>query len=106
MRAILADRYGSYWMLATFPSISSLSLRKSTILYFLLWPPPWWRVVILPVLFLPPVFLTRATRDFSGFFSVISSYVRPLMNLLPAEVGLNSLTPIMHPQRKKFCPWD
>src|SRR5512136_213700 len=106
MRAIFADRFGSYWMLATFPWISSLSRLKSTILYLLLCPPPMWRVVILPVLPLPPVFLTRVTSDFSGFVSVISSYVSPLINRLPAEVGLNSFTPIMHLQRKKFCPWD
>src|SRR5208283_5192752 len=104
MRAMLADLFGSYSMAATRPGTSSLLLLKSMIRYFRLWPPPICLVVIRPTLFLPPVFFLGTTRDFSGFFLVISSKEETLMKRLPADVGLYSRTAIMHLQRKEFCP--
>ena len=68
-RAILADLFGSYSTEITFPEISSLFLLKSIILYLLLWPPPLLLEVILPKLFLPPVFL-RATVNFLSAYSL------------------------------------
>ena len=61
------------------------------ILYFLLAPPPLWRTVILPVLFLPPDFLKSVVRDFSGAFFVISLYVITDIFLCPFDVGFNFL---------------
>jgi hypothetical protein len=53
-----------------------------------LWPPPWWRVVIRPVLFRPPFFDSFSVSDFSGSDFVTSSNVETVMKRRPALVGL------------------
>ena len=57
----------------TFAGIPSLSLLKSITRYLLLWPPPIYRIVIRPLLFLPPDFFSGWIKDFSGSALVIVS---------------------------------
>jgi hypothetical protein len=51
-------------------------------------PPPWWRVVIRPLLFRPPVFFSGSVRLFSGFVFVTSSNEETDMKRRPGLVGL------------------
>ena len=51
---MFALRLGSYWMLLTVAGMPSLLRLKSMTRYLRLLPPPMWRTVILPALFLPP----------------------------------------------------
>src|SRR3989344_626991 len=67
-RAKNAFRFGSYSIALTFPETPKCSWPKSTKRYMVRLPPPRWRIVILPCLFLPPVFLIWNKRFFSGSF--------------------------------------
>src|ERR1700682_4263832 len=95
MRARRELRLGSYSIAATLPGTLSLSLLKSTMRYCFLWPPPWWRTVIEPLL-LRPAFLDSLTiNDFSGFLPLVTSLnVDTLMKRRPGLVGLYFLTAI------------
>ena len=66
---------GSYSTVITFPGISYLSRLKSINLYLLLCPPPLRLIVILPVLFLPPLFLRALVKLFSTAFEVEPKYI-------------------------------
>src|SRR5258708_40055456 len=84
MRAL---RLGSYSMWATFAGIASLSRRKSISRYCCLWPPPWWRVVILPWTLRPAFFGLGTPSDRSGWSRVISEKSANDMPRRPGEVG-------------------
>src|SRR5436853_5922331 len=60
--------------------------------YLRLWPPPWWRVVMRPLLLRPPFFESGASRVFSGSSLVMSLKSDTDMNRRPADVGLYRLT--------------
>src|SRR5919201_4436172 len=83
-----AERFGSYSIAATFAGTPSFVRLKSMTRYRRLWPPPWWRVVIRPLLFRPPFLVTGSTRLFSGFDRVTSSKVETVMKRRPGDVGL------------------
>src|SRR5258708_38333634 len=82
-------------MAATLPGMGILLPLKSTIGYCFLWPPPWWRTVIEPLL-LRPAFLSSFTISaFSGFLPLVtSSKEETLMKRRPGLVGLYFLTAI------------
>src|SRR5437016_6787896 len=73
MRAMRAERFGSYSIPTTSAGTPRLRRLKSTLRYFCLWPPPIWRDVSRPKLLRPPVFFFGATRRFAGLAFVISS---------------------------------
>src|SRR5206468_4187058 len=91
MRAMRAERFGSYSIEATFPETPFLSRRKSMMRRRRLAPPPRWRTVIRPWLLRPAWRRRGATRDFCGFERVISSKLCPLAPRRPGEVGLYCL---------------
>ena len=62
--------------------------------YLILLPPPMWRTVILPLLFLPPDLLMETTSDFSGLAAVTSSNELTVFCLVPGVMGLNLLIAI------------
>src|SRR5581483_3451799 len=80
----------------------SFTRLKSMIQERRLWPPPWWRVVIRPLTFRPPVFLSGAVSERSGSDFVISSNDETVMNRLPGLVGLNFLSAISQPAFQGF----
>ena len=86
---MFAERFGSYSIAATFAGTASFVRLKSISRKRRLCPPPLWRVVMRPLLFRPPVFLTLPVRLFSGFERVISSNPETVMKRRPGEVGLN-----------------
>ena len=86
-----AERLGSYSMEATLPGTPTLSRLKSTMRYIRLLPPPLCLVVILPLLFLPALPFRGRSRDFSGFFLVISSKEGRAASLVPGVFGLGIL---------------
>ena len=59
-----------------------------------MWPPPWWRVVMRPLLLRPPFFESGASSVFSGSVLVISLKSDTDMKRRPAEVGLYLRTAI------------
>src|SRR5437870_11455534 len=85
MRAL---RLGSYSMWATFAGMASLSRRKSISRYCCLWPPPWWRVVILPWTLRPAFFGLGTTSERSGWSRVISEKSANDIPRRPGVVGL------------------
>src|SRR3954453_23627727 len=89
-----AERFGSYSIAATLAGTPSLTRLKSMMRYWRLWPPPWWRVVMRPLLLRPPVLLSGSTSDFSGAFLVTSSNEETAMKRRPGLVGLYFLTAI------------
>ena len=91
---ICADLFGSYSNLSILPGTSYLFLLKSITLYFCLCPPPTCLVVILPVLFLPPVFLRAVVRCFSGLCFVTSEKSLRDAKRLPGEVGFKFQTKV------------
>ncbi len=91
MRAL---RFGSYSMCATFAGTPSLLRRKSMIRNRRLFPPPWWRMVIRPLLFRPARLRPFWTSDFSGLSRVISSNPETLAPRRPGVVGLYLRTAI------------
>ena len=91
---MFAERFGSYSIAATFAGMASFVRLKSISRKRRLCPPPLWRVVMRPLLFRPPVFLTLPVRLFSGFERVISSNPETVMKRRPGDVGLNFLSAI------------
>src|SRR6266705_2002452 len=73
MRAMRAERFGSYSMPITSAATPRLRRLKSILRYFCLWPPPMWREVSRPKLLRPPVFFFGSTRLLAGCHFVISS---------------------------------
>src|SRR5699024_915405 len=94
IRAMLAVLFGSYSIVLTVAGISSFLLLNSTILYFVLFPPPRCLPVILPGLLRPAFFFKDTTRDFSGVEVVISLKSEPVMCLLEGVYGLYFLIPM------------
>src|SRR5438874_205977 len=84
MRAV---RLGSYSMWATLAGMPSLSRRKSIRRYCCLWPPPWWRVVILPWTLRPACFGLGTTSERSGWSRVISEKSANDIPRRPGVVG-------------------
>src|SRR3989442_13852198 len=91
MRAMRAERFGSYSIEATFPGTPILSRRKSMMRRRRLAPPPRWRTVMRPWLLRPAWRRRGATRDFWGLERVISSKLCPVAPRRPGEVGLYCL---------------
>src|SRR6056300_914711 len=91
--------FGSYSIPATLAGIPSLILLKSITLYFCLCPPPLWRDVIRPLLFLPPEDFLDSSNDFSGFFFVISLKSVETCPLIPGVTGLIFFEPIIKLQK-------
>ena len=75
IRAMRAERLGSYSMAATLPGTPKLFRLKSMIRSWRLAPPPRWRTVIRPWALRPAFFLRGTTNAFSGLRLVISSKV-------------------------------
>src|SRR5204862_5085607 len=93
-----ADRFGSYSIAATFAGTPSLVRLKSICRYRRLCPPPWWRRVMRPFTFRPPLFLSAPVRLFSGSLFVISSNEETDMKRRPGEVGLyRRIAKLRHP---------
>src|SRR6059036_2175535 len=91
MRAV---RFGSYSTAATRAGIANLSRRKSMRRYCRLWPPPWWRVVMWPLLLRPPVRVSGSTSDRSGSERVTSAKSDTERNRVDGVTGLNCRMPI------------
>ena len=100
---MLAERLGSYSMAVTLAAISTLLRLKSITLYFLLWPPPIWREVIRPLLFLPPDLVNFLTRLFSGSFLESSVLIMEMWFRFPGDVGLYVLIAICNPDNFHYC---
>src|SRR5687767_8359397 len=94
---MLADRFGSYWMLSTRAGIPSFVRFQSIIRYLRLWPLPRWRTVIRPWLFRPAFRLSATVSDFSGLLFVISSNAFDVIPRRPGDVGLYTLIAIAIP---------
>ena len=92
--AIKAVLFGSYWIESTVAATPCLSLLKSITRYLLLWPPPFWRMVIFPWLFLPPDFFNGASKLFSGLSAVMASNPFTTLKRCPGVIGFNFLTDI------------
>src|SRR5205823_9746768 len=73
IRAMRAERFGSYSIPITSAATPRLRRLKSTLRYFCLWPPPMCRDVSRPRLLRPPLLFFGAIRLLSGCHFVISS---------------------------------
>ena len=93
-RAINAVRLGSYSIDLTSAETSNLFLLKSITLYLFLCPPPIWREVILPLLFLPPELFFGSNKLFSGLSVVIASNPLTTLKRWAGVIGFNFLTDI------------
>src|SRR5215475_4275476 len=91
---MLALRFGSYSIAATFAGTPALSRRKSTLRYCFLWPPPRCQTETSPWLLRPPERFFGSKRDFSGVSLVISLLSRTVINRLDAVYGLKLFSPI------------
>src|SRR5919109_14361 len=83
-----ADRFGSYSIAATLAGTPSFVRLKSILRYRRLCPPPWWRVVMRPLLLRPPLRAAGSRRLFSGSVFVISWKAETERKRRPGEVGL------------------
>src|SRR5882672_7672310 len=101
---MLALRFGSYSIAATFAGTPALSRRKSTLRYCFLWPPPRCHTDISPWLLRPPERFFGSKRDFSGVCLVISLLSRTVMNRLDAVYGLKLFSPIAASYLLKLFP--
>ena len=107
MRAILADRFGSYSMDSTLAEIPSFALLKSIIRYDFLCPPPRCLDVSLPLLFRPPLETLGSVKGLYGLSEVISSNEYPVLYLDAGVVGLYFLTAIIKlPQKYRVYDQD
>src|SRR6516164_1003092 len=91
---MLALRFGSYSIAATFAGTPFLSRRKSTTRYCFLWPPPRCQTTTSPRLFRPPERFFGSSKLFSGVSLVISLLSSTVMNRRDAVYGLKLLIPI------------
>src|SRR5215467_6530604 len=91
---MLALRFGSYSIAATFAGTPGLSRRKSTLRYCFLWPPPRCHTETSPWLLRPPERFFGSRSAFSGVSLVISLLSRTVMNRLDAVYGLKLFSPI------------
>src|SRR5579875_1546824 len=69
-----AERFGSYSMVATVPGTPYLSRLKSISRSCFLCPPPWWRMLSIPVELRPPVRCLGANSGLCGLLVVRSSF--------------------------------
>src|SRR2546429_5761195 len=67
----------------------SLFRLKSTIRYWRLCPPPWWRAVIRPCAFRPAFLRRPLVSDFSGLPRVMSEKSDTLAPRCPGMVGFS-----------------
>src|SRR5262244_2061527 len=91
---MLALRFGSYSIAATFAGTPLLSRRKSTLRYCFLWPPPRCQTTTSPWLLRPPERFFGSRSRFSGVSLVISFLSSTVMNRLEAVYGLKLFSPI------------
>src|SRR5208282_3903994 len=91
---MLALRFGSYSMAATFAGIPTLSRRKSTLRYCFLWPPPRCQTTISPWLLRPPERFFGSSKAFSGSCFVMWLLSTTVINRREAVYGLKLFSPI------------
>src|SRR6266576_7292972 len=94
MRAMRAERFGSYSIPITSAATPYLRRLKSTLRYFCLWPPPICRDVNRPWLLRPPLLFFGRRRVFSGRHLVISSNAGNDLKRCVGVSGRNSLSAI------------
>src|SRR6266513_5023739 len=94
MRAIRAERFGSYSMPITSATTPRLRRLKSTLRYFCLCPPPMCRDVSRPWLLRPPLRFFGAIRLLSGRHFVISSKAGSDLKRSVGVIGRNSFKAI------------
>src|SRR5207249_11654501 len=87
-------RLGSYSIAATLAGTPNFSRRKSMRRYWRLWPPPRQRVVMWPLLFRPPDFVSGWVRERSGSVFVTSAKSETERKRVAAVTGLNCRMPI------------
>src|SRR5258708_37255332 len=87
-------RLGSSSIATPLPGTADLLRRKSMRRYCRLWPPPWCRVVMWPLLLRPPVRCSGSSRLFSGVLFVISAKSDTERNRVAGVTGLNCRMPI------------
>src|SRR2546427_1020639 len=87
-------RLGSYSIAATLAATPNFSRRKSMRRYWRLWPPPRQRVVMWPLLFRPPDFVSGSVRERSGSVFVTSAKSETDRKRVAAVTGLNCRMPI------------
>src|SRR6266496_4725966 len=87
-------RLGSYSIAATFAGTPNFSRRKSMRRYWRLWPPPRQRVVMWPLLFRPPDFVSGSTSERSGSVFVTSAKSETDRKRVALVTGLNCRMPI------------
>src|SRR2546428_6458439 len=87
-------RLGSYSIAATLAATPNFSRRKSMRRYWRLWPPPRQRVVMWPLLFRPPDFVSGSVRERSGSVFVTSAKSETERKRVAAVTGLNCRMPI------------
>src|SRR5947207_8735562 len=102
MRAMRAERFGSYSIPTTSAATPRLRRLKSTLRYFCLWPPPICRDVSRPRLFRPPVFFFGSRRLLSGRHFVISSNAGSDLKRSVGVSGRNSFSAITFPSLDKI----
>src|SRR6266480_3298078 len=100
MRAMRAERFGSYSIPITSAAMPCLRRLKSTLRYFCLWPPPRCRDVSRPRLLRPPLLFFGSMRVLSGRHFVISSKAGSDLKRSVGVSGRNSFKAIT------FLPLD
>src|ERR1017187_9767721 len=88
-------RFGSYSMVATVAGMPYLSRLKSMRRSFCLWPPPWWRMVMRPVLLRPPVRCLTESSGLCGLSVVRSSFTSFVWKRSVGVIGRNDLIGIL-----------
>ena len=81
IRAMRAERFGSYSIPITSAATPRLRRLKSTLRYFCLWPPPMWRDVSRPMLLRPPVLFFGSNKRFLGL--VLRDFIESRERLEP-----------------------
>src|SRR5436190_13061489 len=91
-----AERFGSYSTDLMMAGISRLLYKKSTSRKRRLCPPPLWRIVIRPALFLPTLRRKPCVRDFVGSdFVKTSRYLMFVICRRDLVVGLYVFIPLV-----------
>ena len=91
-----AVRMGSYSMDFTMAGMLYLFRLKSMMRMRFLCPPPLWRMVILPVLFLPPVRFVGSRSAFSGLVLVRLLNTGAILKRCPDVRGLSFFTGMVY----------